>query len=485
MESFCGEPWNNIEVDPQGDFKICCLANLGDYGMAHDKDGKIMHILTHSFKEAQNSETHKSHRLELSNNIKPKRCRNCYDAEDVTKGYEDWGSMKYTGRSKRQRIIKANPFFSDKFIVADTASEYTEEDGSTSVPLLSLDVRFGNLCNYKCIMCSPEFSSLWYEDWTELAKVIASDPLYAPIARRHVDPITKEPIRRKSVDKVYTIYKDEHSRYKMKGMDPWWENPIWWEKFDEIAPDLRKIYFTGGEPFLVPAMHECVDRLIALGNADKMQLLIDTNLSVLNKPLLEKFKKFKKLLLCVSLDDTEDRFNLIRNPGNYETVYNNLVHLKENNIPIFYVSACIGVASIFTMKRVLEVADGLGIDANFRFLEGPSFLDLRILPSSMKQEIIDTLEKECETSPSHWHKWFHAEINLLKKYMDVNDYTQIRIFVRLMDKLDELRGTNWKVTLDDVYDLLSRHCPIVFTDEPLPISNNKLIAIKIIDPKST
>jgi hypothetical protein len=103
----------------------------------------------------------------------------------------------------------------------------------------------------------------------------------------------------------------------------------------------------------------------------------------------------------------------------------------------------------------------------------------------MKQEIIDTLEKECETSPSHWHKWFHAEINLLKKYMDVNDYTQIRIFVRLMDKLDELRGTNWKVTLDDVYDLLSRHCPIVFTDEPLPISNNKLIAIKIIDPKST
>ena len=30
------------------------------------------------------------------------------------------------------------------------------------------DLRFGNLCNLKCVMCGPQSSSMWYKDWAHV-----------------------------------------------------------------------------------------------------------------------------------------------------------------------------------------------------------------------------------------------------------------------------------------------------------------------------
>jgi hypothetical protein len=116
------------------------------------------------------------------------------------------------------------------------------------------------------------------------------------------------------------------------------------------------------------------------------------------------------------------------------------------------------MASIYNMTRVLALADELGITANFRFLEGPGFLDIRILPKSAKLEIIKTLENM--PGPAHHHKWYKAEIKILNEYLESSDLIKVKKFVRIMNKLDELRNTNWKQTIPDVYDLLKRHCEI-------------------------
>ena len=104
LDSFCPEAWNQIEIDAQGDYKICCLANYdNDFGMALDKDGNVMNVKTHTIQEAMNSETHKQHRKEMSQNIKPKRCRNCWDSEESTRTQEGLViriNLKYI--SKRQ-----------------------------------------------------------------------------------------------------------------------------------------------------------------------------------------------------------------------------------------------------------------------------------------------------------------------------------------------------------------------------------------------
>jgi len=440
LESFCGELWSQIEINTLGDYKICCLANYNkDYGLAYDEDGKVMNVLTHSIEEAINSVTHKDHRLQLRDNIKVKRCRNCYDSEHSTKGQDAWGNShnKKWGRSKRQRVNAVTAQEIPEYVRCETADQYTLEDGTSTAKVVNLGLRVSNLCNQKCIMCSPEYSSLWYEDWQYL------------YGNRTVLPPETE-------DQQYRLTKDSNGR-DILDYSKWWDSPIWWERFDKIAPDLRHIYFSGGEPLVAPAMNEILTRLVERDFAKNITLRYDTNLTVINKKIIDKFKHFKKINFCVSVDDVEERYGLIRFPGNYNNIVNNIKTLKENGMDIHYISCCIGVASIYSMIRVTALAEELGVPAEFRFLEGPGWHDIRSLPRSAKEELINVY-KGLDHGVAR-NKWYTAMIRLLEKYMDYEHIPRLKEFVSTMDKLDKLRGTNWRTTLPDVCDILRRHCP--------------------------
>jgi organic radical activating enzyme len=440
LESFCGELWSQIEINTLGDYKICCLANYAkDYGLAYDENGKVMNVMTHSIEEAINSATHKDHRLQLKENIQVKRCRNCYDSEHSTKGQDGWGSehAKKWGKSKRQRVNGQTARLIPEYVQWDQADKYTLEDGTSTAKVVNLGLRLSNLCNQKCIMCTPEYSSLWYEDWEEL------------YGNRTVLPPETE-------DEQYRLTKDTNGR-DILDYSRWWSSDIWWERFDKIAPDLRHIYFSGGEPLVAPAMNKILTILIDGGFAKNVTLRYDTNLTVINNKIIEKFKHFKKINFCVSVDDTEERYSLIRFPGNYNTIVNNIKSLKENNMGINYVSCCVGVASIYSMVRVSELAEELNVPAEFRFLEGPGWHDIRSLPRSAKEEII-AVYKNLDHSPAR-KNWYNSIIKLLEKYMDYEHLPRLQEFVTTMDKLDKIRGTDWRKVLPDVQDILARHCP--------------------------
>jgi len=450
LDTFCPEVYSQIEIDAEGDYKICCLANFDkDFGMCLDENGEVMNVATHSIEEAINSETHKQHRLQLAKNERPLRCRSCYDSEDATKGLAEWGKSAKRGRSKRQRVLWQTGASIPEYVKFEQAEQMTNADGSTSAKVVNLDLRFGNLCNQKCIMCSPQHSNLWYDDWVTLGY---GDPLYN----------RDKGIYKKGDAKTFKFYKDEHGKTKMTGTERWWETDTWWESFDKIAPDLRYIYFTGGEPLVVPAMQECLDRLINAGYAENIQLRYDTNLSVINKKVIDKWKHFKKVWLCVSIDDTEERYNLIRFPGNYDRIKANTLQLKEAGIPIHYISTCVGIASPYSVIRISQLAKELEVDTYFRFLEGPNWLDIRNYPASAKQEIIENLQKH--SGDPLYDKWAKGEIKLLQKYMDHSEEKYLKEFIRVMDILDENRGTNWRSVLTDVVDLFKNHCPHIYKD---------------------
>lgn len=440
LESFCPEPWSQLEIDAEGDFKLCCLANYADdNGMALDKDNNVMNIMTHSFDQAINSETHKQHRLELSKNIKVKRCRNCYISEEATyrKNYNF-----PEGQSKRQGILVHTAKAIPEYATVDTVAAITNSDGSISNPkIVNLDLRFGNLCNYKCIMCTPEFSSLWYEDWHSINQANEQD---------HV-------VVEKGRYKKYIIEQDQRGKFHMPEMKKWWESPTWWDKFETIANDLRFIYLTGGEPLLVPALQECLDRLIHRDLAKDITIKFDTNCSVLNPKVIEKLKQFKEVYFCVSVDEVgQDRYHVIRNPGDYNRLVENMKFLLSNKFRIRWISSCIGTATPYAVIRVLELADELKVDSFFRFLEGPLWLDIRNYPASAKKEIIDNLQPY--TKKRSWNRWVGAEIHVLEKFMNYENQHRIQKFVDNMNILDTRRNIDWKKSLPDVYELIKNHC---------------------------
>ena len=86
----------------------------------------------------------------------------------------------------------------------------------------------------------------------------------------------------------------------------------------------------------------------------------------------------------------------------------------------------------------------------------------KILSSDAKKEIIRNLENAM--GPIDYNRWAKTEIELLKKYMDVYNIDYLNDFVRNMSILDERRGTDWRMALPDVYDLLKNYCPRVDVD---------------------
>lgn len=450
LDTFCPEVYSQIEIDAEGDYKVCCLANFDkDFGMCLDKDGNVMNVATHTIEEAINSETHKQHRLQLANNERPMRCRSCYDSEDATRGLKEWGKSAKRGRSKRQRVLWETGASIPEYVKFEQAEEMTNEDGTTSAKVVNLDLRFGNLCNQKCIMCSPQHSNQWYDDWVAIG-------YGAPQYNRD------KGVYKKGEAKTFEFYKDEHGRTRMSGTDRWWESDAWWEQFDRISPDLRYIYFTGGEPLIVPAMQECLDKLISKGYAKNIQLRYDTNLSVINKKIIDKWKHFKKVYFLVSVDDTGDRYNLIRHPGNFEKLKSNIIQLQKENQAIHYISTCVGIASPYSIIRISQLAKELGVDTYFRFLEGPNWLDIRNYPPGAKKEIIENLKKH--SGDALYDKWAKGQIKLLEKYMDYSEEKHLKEFIRVMDILDTQRGTNWRKTLPDVADLFRRYCPTIYKE---------------------
>jgi organic radical activating enzyme len=438
LHSFCPEAWSQIEIDPQGDFKICCLANNdGDSGLARSSDGDVMNIKTHSIYEALNSEKHKSHRLLLKENIQPDRCKTCYATERASRPTGQDTSRFMGGYSKRMRVLNQSSKRIPEYVTVDNAHLFTLEDGTATSRIVNLDLRFGNICNYKCVMCSPGFSSLWNEDFNSIfGKYKKGKKVYRIDDRKTItDTDNNEPVT------------------------PWWESAEWWKQFEMIMPDIRYIYFTGGEPLLVPAMGQCLDKLIESGHAKHIELRYDTNLSVINKKIIDRWKPFKKLWLQVSVDDTEERYELIRNPGKYSNFIENLKTLKREGIEIDHLTSCIGIASPYSMKRVMELADYFQTNTYFRFLENPGWLNVKYLPKNAKREMIRTLTIMKLRAPEHHKNYYQTEINHLQNYMDSVDMQMVHKFVWVMDQLDDLRGLDWKKTLPDVYQLLKNHCP--------------------------
>ena len=165
-------------------------------------------------------------------------------------------------------------------------------------------------------MCSPKHSHLWADDHVELYGTTKFN----------------------KGNGIYEILLNSNGKYDAKSF-PWWETDQWWKKFDEVIPTLSSMYFTGGEPFLIPAMGKCLDRLIDAGVSKNITLQYDSNMSVINDNIIEKFEKFKGVSIAASVDDTDDRFELIRDPGKYDVVLDNLKNIlsmkeKKHNINI-------------------------------------------------------------------------------------------------------------------------------------------------------
>jgi organic radical activating enzyme len=453
-------PWSSILILPSGDFKICCftgqeLPNGGDsHGIAFAEDGTTMNVLTHSIKEAMNSVYHKEIRAAQARGERHIACKVCWDRDDAAKrqgvkptslrvvrtfDQNAEGAARYHPERNR---VGGQPMLGSA--IPDNASAWLIDpaintDGSMKdIMPISLDIRFSNLCNAKCIMCEPLYSTLWYEDYERLT----GQQFFNSGMKRY--NIIKTP--KVSGGNVYS-----------SDMPEWRDDPRWWAQLDELAPHLQHVYITGGEPFLQPQHDKFLDRLIEAGYAKNIVLEYDTNLSVMNTKILERLTKFKDIILRISTDDVGARYELIRHPLKFDNLLSNMAKLKDYGLDkkVDTITTCIGIYSMYAPMRMWETFAPMGYEKYFiRILVSPKAVDMAYLPRKIKEKVIN--DYDGNNALPHFHKTHVA--GYLKNNFDVIDDGKARAhmnsFVRYMEGLDKIRGTDWKSTFPEIVDLL-------------------------------
>jgi organic radical activating enzyme len=152
----------------------------------------------------------------------------------------------------------------ENFPLSDIEFNY-DPDGE-SVPQY-IEVRLGNLCNFKCRICKPTWSN-------QIGKEVTQNP---------------------TLTKFYQL--DSDSLLDRSNRD----SKLISEIIDMI-PQLRWLYFTGGEPMLIPDVLTILDAVEAQGCSGNITLQLTTNVSTVNPKIVDRFKQLKKVQITTSID---------------------------------------------------------------------------------------------------------------------------------------------------------------------------------------
>lgn len=339
---FCPLPWLHSYVGNAGFYQACCINDEYNIYNRSDKTGKSIHIsdgLSHQ--EIMNTKYMKELRLSLLAGEFPEECSRCKVTEALG------------GTSRRMTEVDQ---YQDK--VQDLI-ENTAPDGTIDQPIIHADYRLGNTCNLQCRMCGPNASSKWIKDYEKLP-----DHLYNYSSRNRIEDFKKI---------------------------NWQQSSILLQEFEEKAGALERLHFAGGEAFLIPGMEIILQKCIDSGESKNMTLSYNTNLTILPKSLLEKWKQFKEVKLLISIDGVEALNDYIRYPSKWKDIDRNLKFLDDHhldfNITEILISTTVQMNNILHLNKLYKYLE------NFKFvipipnlvvLNMPSYLSLLALPKKLR-----------------------------------------------------------------------------------------------------
>jgi radical SAM protein with 4Fe4S-binding SPASM domain len=306
-----------------------------------------------TIEEIWNSDNMKLLRKQMINGERPKICDTCWNKEDVT---------GVSGRHYHNRdfpdVLKKIP-------------DITLEDGTcTEMDLKYWDFRFSNLCNLKCRSCGPRYSSAWVPDAKKLG------------------------------------YTDQEKVWNIEAV----EDKTNVDFLEDQIDNVKRIYFAGGEPLLMPEHWQILDKLVEKKRFD-VKLSYNTNCSTLEygkKNVIDYWKQWDlgKLEVWPSLDEIGERAELIRSGTIWSKVEANLKELAKHDNIILRPGMTIGAWNVRRLPQIITYLTDLGVIRrhpvihqyinynNFfiNLLDHPKHYHVNILPDDYRNDTITELE---------------------------------------------------------------------------------------------
>ena len=281
-------------------------------------------------------------------------------------------------------------------------NQFSQDNNLSIQKLQSLGVRYGTLCNSKCMICSHHRSSSWVVDAEKLGMEI----------------------------------KDQY-RFKknlLPGVDVFFDN------FD--LDDLKYVEFHGGEPLMQKYPTEFLRKV---KNLDQLVVKFNTNLTVLPEPELQKLlEKCKRVDFLLSVDDIGDRYEILRFPGKWDIFEQNMEVIKNLNYRVMAYN-CLSSLNIFYCVDFYNWAiRNFGTEVHSQMVTDRKMLDISYLPQQAKDVVLEKIK-------NHKGKTFNSireKLNLQK-----DDHSQE--LLEYIKRLDQIRKTNYPDTFREWYTILN------------------------------
>lgn len=394
-DSFCILPWVHTFVSTTGDYRLCCVSKLKNDSHYKQK------ILNTTLQEWWNSEEMKSVRRQMLAGERPSQCSTCWDKED-----------RGLNVSKR---LSENKWWGKRLDFSDVKKN-THSDGYWDGDIQSFDLRLGNTCNLKCVMCYPNSSSKWLED--------------------------------KSILNEYeNTYWDPNSLNNLK----WPEKDELWNYLNENKHNIRSLHFAGGEPLLHKKHSKVLEDLVKSGYAENIRLKYNTNITVLPDSIVHFWNHFHSVHVTASLDGPEQINNWVRFPSKWQSLMQVLCRLDlqtNNHVEINLNST----QSVYTIEWLPEMYAQLKAQnwkkvgyprGHFHIAPDlvytPLHLNIRTLPDYGKKHITAKIEKHLSEVDG---QQYHDEVRYMLDYMNSEHWNDQygRAMMSYTRKLEKIRN---------------------------------------------
>jgi len=438
LSGICTVPWNHVSTNAVGTIRMCCqMINLDKYegkeayGTVYKNDGEVLTV-EDNISENRNSPAWKRLRKQMLAGEKPSICNLCYQEEDNGIGSRrDW----------------TNDYFSDTLI---KAVELTDNDGSIKnedFPIEYWDLRFGNKCNLACRSCGPTDSDLWYNDWKTIKK---TNTFVAP------------------GHGTVTITDDN----KTEGdVFEWYDNGNLLENIKKDIKNIKRFYFTGGEPTINHAHRKLLQFCIDNGHADRIDLDYNTNMAGVPSKIFTQWKEFKSVNLGMSIDGIFEHFEYIRYPGKWSSAYKNMVRIDSED---GFERVIAGVSLTLSIMNVLHVLDmqwwmleqtweRIDPVITVHNLYGPPFYNIQNLTDEQKEYVkvryekfINDIKRRWPNAVEHTDRIEDKLKSVIRHMMGIpqnkEDYIK---FLSESKILDNARSQDWREVLPEIEEMIS------------------------------
>ena len=348
-DTMCLAPWVHTYLSPQTERRMCCASrepaqNFEQYIDTSAGTGKYIPV---TLEQHWNSEHMRSVRRRMIAGETLPECEVCNDRLLNTNVYRTY--FDHLFKHKLEEVYAT-----------------TDTDGSTTMEPVSWDYRFSNLCNFKCRTCGDMLSSAWETEQKQHDMVDYSN--------------SKNNWMVPSIRKEISLFQDSQIE----------------AEFSSAVEQHRveEIYWVGGEPLMYEQHWRYMQRIIELGDGEKLYARYNTNLSRIAYSGVDLYRdiltNIRDWQICASLDGTGVTGEYIRTGLHYDQFLNNFkqgldIATNPRQMRLDFTLTLPGMTEVDAMNTL---AEELGVEmlAKVIFSFSP---DIILSPLALPRHILD------------------------------------------------------------------------------------------------